>query len=55
MVLKQIHLQPNKSLGGSLLGKRIKVQLDIDVANSLIRLKEVGDTYSDVVRRLLKK
>lgn len=33
---------------------KIKVQLDKDVANALIKLKEVGDTYSDVIRRLLK-
>ena len=33
---------------------KTKVQLDKDVVNSLIKLKEVGDTYSDVIRRLLK-
>lgn len=33
---------------------KVKVQLDKDIVTSLIRLKEVGDTYSDVVRRLLK-
>jgi len=33
---------------------KIKVQLDKDVVNSLIKLKEVGDTYSDVVRKLLR-
>ena len=32
---------------------KIKVQLDKDVANALIKLKEVGDTYSDVIRRLV--
>jgi len=32
---------------------KVKVQLDKDVVNRLIKLKEVGDTYSDVVRRLL--
>jgi hypothetical protein len=33
--------------------KKVKVQLDEDVLNGLLKLKEVGDTYSDVVRRLL--
>lgn len=33
---------------------KIKVQLDRDVANALLRLKEVGDTYSGVIRKLLK-
>lgn len=33
---------------------KVKVQLDKDVVTALIRLKEVGSTYSDVVRRLLK-
>jgi len=33
---------------------KVKVQLDKDIVNSLIKLKQVGDTYSDVVRRLLK-
>jgi len=34
---------------------KVKVQLDRDVVNSLIKLKGVGDTYSDVIRRLLRK
>lgn len=34
---------------------KIKVQLDKDIVNALIKLKEVGDTYSDVIRKLLKK
>jgi len=34
---------------------KVKVQLDKDVVNSLIKLKEVGDTYSHIIRRLLKK
>jgi len=34
---------------------KVKVQLDRDVVNSLIKLKEVDDTYSDVIRRLLRK
>ena len=33
---------------------KVKVQLDKDVATALIRLKSVGDTYSDVIRGLLK-
>ena len=33
---------------------KVKVQLDKDVATALIRLKEVGDTYSTVIRRLLE-
>ena len=34
---------------------KVKVQLDEDIVTSLIRLKNVGDTYSDVVRRLLEE
>ncbi len=34
---------------------KVKVQLDRDVLNQLIKLKEVGDTYSTVIRRLLEK
>ena len=33
---------------------KVKVQLDKDIVNELIKLKEVGDTYSDIIRRLLK-
>lgn len=33
---------------------KVKVQLEKDVVNALIKLKEVGDTYSDVIRKLLK-
>ena len=33
---------------------KVKVQLDRDVVNELIKMKEVGNTYSDVVRRLIK-
>lgn len=32
---------------------KVKVQLDKDIVSALIKQKEVGDTYSDVVRRLL--
>ena len=34
---------------------KAKIELDRDIVNELIKLKKVGDTYSDVVRRLLKK
>ena len=33
---------------------KVKVQLDKDIVNELIKMKEVGDTYSDVIRRILK-
>jgi predicted CopG family antitoxin len=33
---------------------KVKVLLEKDVVNEMIKLKEVGDTYSDVVRRLLE-
>ncbi len=34
---------------------KVKVQLDKDIVNKLLSLKKVGDTYSDVIRRLIKK
>lgn len=34
---------------------KTKVELDVDVVNKLIKLKEMGDTYSSVIRKLLKK
>jgi len=34
---------------------KVKIELDRDVANQLIQLKEVGDTYSNVIRKLLAK
>ncbi len=34
---------------------KTKVEIEKEVLNQLIKLKEVGDTYSDVIRRLLKK
>lgn len=34
---------------------KIKLSMDKDVVNSLIKLKKVGDSYSDVVRKLLKE
>jgi len=33
---------------------KVKVQLDKDIVNELIKKKKVGDTYSNVLRRLLK-
>jgi predicted CopG family antitoxin len=35
--------------------KKVKIELDVDVVNELIKMKKVGDTYSDIIRRLLKK
>ncbi len=34
---------------------KIKVEIDRDVANRLLKQKEVGDTYSDVIKRLLDR
>jgi predicted CopG family antitoxin len=34
---------------------KVKVQLDRDIVNKLLKMKEVGDTYSDVIRKLMKK
>lgn len=33
---------------------KIKIQLERDIVNRLIKMKEVGDTYSDVIRRMIK-
>lgn len=33
---------------------KTKVEIETEILNQLIKLKEVGDTYSDVIRRLLK-
>jgi len=33
---------------------KTKVEVETEVLNQLIKLKEVGDTYSDVIKRLLK-
>ena len=35
--------------------KRTKVELDTNLVNELIKLKKVGDTYSDIIWKLLKK
>ena len=32
---------------------KVNVELDRDVANQLIKLKNVGDSYSDIIRSLL--
>jgi len=34
---------------------KVKIELDKDIANQLIKLKNYGDSYSDVIRRLLDK
>jgi predicted CopG family antitoxin len=34
---------------------KVKVQLDKDVVKALFDLKNMGDTYSDVLRKLLEK
>jgi len=34
--------------------KKTKVEIETEVLNELIKLKNVGDTYTDVIRRLLK-
>ena len=31
-----------------------QVSLDTEVAEELLKLKQIGDSYSDVIRRLLK-
>jgi len=33
--------------------RKVKVSLDIDVVDALIKRKNFGDTYSDVIRTLL--
>lgn len=33
---------------------KVKVQLDREVANELLNMKHVGETYSDVIRRLIE-
>ena len=33
---------------------KTKVEIETEILNQLIKLKKVGDTYSDVIRRLLK-
>jgi len=34
---------------------KVKVEFDRDVLQNLLKLKNVGESYSDVVRRLLKQ
>jgi len=34
---------------------KVKVELKKDVVNELIKMKKVGNTYSDVISELLKK
>jgi hypothetical protein len=35
--------------------EKVKVELEKSLVNALIKLKNVGDTYSDVIRRLMEK
>lgn len=35
--------------------EKVKVELEKSLVNDLIKLKNVGDTYSDVIRRLMEK
>lgn len=35
--------------------EKTKVEIKTRILNELIKLKKVGDTYSDVIERLLKK
>lgn len=34
--------------------RKIKIELDESVLNALIKQKNVGDSYSDVLKRILK-
>lgn len=34
---------------------KTKVEIETEILNELIKLKKVGDTYSDVIRKLLKE
>lgn len=34
---------------------KTKVEIEKDILNQLIKLKKVGDTYSDVIRKLLEQ
>lgn len=34
---------------------KVKVELDTDIVNELIKRKKVGDTYSDIIRELLRR
>ena len=34
---------------------KVKVEIEREILNQLIKLKEVGDTYSDVIKKLLKR
>ena len=35
--------------------RKVKIELELDIVTELLHMKEFGDTYSDVLRRLLKK
>lgn len=34
---------------------KVTTKLDADIVQELIKLKGIGDSYSDVIRRLLKE
>jgi len=34
---------------------KVKIEIEVFVANQLIKLKHVGDTYSMVIQRLIEK
>ncbi len=34
---------------------KVKIEVRKDIVNKLIKRKEVGDTYTDVIERLLKE
>jgi len=34
--------------------EKVKVKLEKSLVNDLIKLKSVGDTYSDVIRKLME-
>ena len=34
--------------------EKTKVEIETEILNRLIKLKNVGDTYSDIIRRLLE-
>jgi len=34
---------------------KTKVEIETEILNELIKLKKVGDTYSDVIKRLLNR
>jgi predicted CopG family antitoxin len=33
--------------------RKVKIELDEDIVNELIKMKKVGDTYSDIIRGMI--